>query len=76
MPILFDPNLSQYKNMLEIKTHKMTDIVKAQAIKDATMAYFIQKNRSKTVYFWIWCILSDFKKGIIGQIMKMSNVLQ
>ena len=45
--------------------HKMTDIVKAQAIKDATMAYFIQKIELKTVYFHInGAYHSDFKEGI------------
>ena len=67
MPILFDPNLSQYKNMLEMMGgHKMTDIVKAQAIKDATMAYFIQKNRvENSIFFHInGAYHSDFKEGI------------
>ena len=67
MPILFDPNLSQYKNMLEMMGgHKMTDIVKAQAIKDATMAYFIQKNRvENSIFFHInGSYHSDFKEGI------------
>ena len=52
LPILFDPELPQYKNMLDMMGgHEMTDIVKAQAIKDATMAYFIQKNRNENNFF-------------------------
>ncbi|NGZ90258.1 ChaN family lipoprotein [Psychroflexus maritimus] len=46
LPIPYDKNLKTYKNMLELMggEHANPDIVKAQAIKDATMAYFIWNN--------------------------------
>jgi uncharacterized iron-regulated protein len=44
-PILFNPELPSYKRMLDMMgDHGTIDLVKAQAIKDATMAYFIRKN--------------------------------
>lgn len=45
LPIPFDPQLPGYQNMLEMMgDHGSMDMVKAQAIKDATMAHFISKN--------------------------------
>ena len=46
----------------------MTDIVKAQAIKDSTMAYFILKTQMKTVYFFTLTvrIIQILKKEYIG----------
>jgi uncharacterized iron-regulated protein len=45
LPIPFDINLSSYQNMLDMMGgHGGEDIVKAQAIKDATMAHFILEN--------------------------------
>lgn len=45
LPIPFDPELPTYKNILKMMgDHGNIDLVKAQAIKDATMAYFILKN--------------------------------
>lgn len=47
LPIQYDPELSGYKSMLEIKmpVHGGENLPKAQAIKDATMAHFIHSNR-------------------------------
>ena len=48
LPIKFDPNLKCYKdmiqNMVHMGMHGSQNLAKAQAIKDATMAYFISKN--------------------------------
>ena len=76
LPILFDPELPQYKNMLDMMgSHEMTDIVKAQAIKDATMAYFIQKNTNKnSIFFHInGAYHSDFKEGIYWYLKQINS---
>ena len=45
LPVPFDINLTSYQNMLDMMGgHGGEDLVKAQAIKDATMAHFILKN--------------------------------
>ena len=49
LPILYDPELNCYKSMMEMEgmgPHITPNFPKAQAIKDATMAYFIMKNWS------------------------------
>jgi uncharacterized iron-regulated protein len=44
LPINFDSTLPGYKNMMEMMAgHGSVNMLKAQAIKDATMAYFILK---------------------------------
>jgi len=44
LPINFDANLPGYKNMMDMMAgHGSVNMLKAQAIKDATMAYFILK---------------------------------
>ena len=46
LPILFDPQLPGYVKMLAMMAeHKMPNMAKAQAIKDATMAHFIFQNQ-------------------------------
>lgn len=44
LPIPFDINLPGYKAMMGMMEHAGEKMPKAQAIKDATMAYFINKN--------------------------------
>jgi len=47
LPVLYDPNLPAYKNMLNMEgmgSHVNENFPKAQAIKDATMAHFILEN--------------------------------
>ncbi|MDE3251476.1 MAG: ChaN family lipoprotein [Bacteroidota bacterium] len=45
LPIAYDPELPGYKKMLEMMGgHSGANLPKAQAIKDATMAYFILRN--------------------------------
>ncbi|MFN2261603.1 MAG: ChaN family lipoprotein, partial [Psychroflexus sp.] len=52
LPIPFDISLESYQNMLEMMNgHGGDDIVKAQALKDATMAHFILKNYSPNEVF-------------------------
>ncbi len=59
IPIEYDPNLSCYKNMLNMggmgkgsqSKMSMDNLPKAQAAKDATMSYFILKNWSKGKLF-------------------------
>ncbi len=52
LPIAFDINLPGYKNMLEMMGgHAGDKMPKAQAIKDATMAYFIVQNLPKSGVF-------------------------
>ncbi|MEB3016475.1 ChaN family lipoprotein [Capnocytophaga ochracea] len=68
LPIVFDENLSQYKKMTEsLPNHKgKENIIKAQAVKDATMADAIVKNRkpnSVSVHF-NGTYHSDFYEGI------------
>ena len=52
LPIAFDINLPGYKSMMGMQGgHAGEKMPKAQAIKDATMAYFINKNRNENSVF-------------------------
>ena len=52
LPIEFDINLPGYKSMMGMQGgHADDKMPKAQAIKDATMAYFIHKNRKENSTF-------------------------
>lgn len=52
LPIAFDSELPSYQNILSMMgTHGSPLLVKAQAIKDATMAHFILKNHQKDHLF-------------------------
>jgi hypothetical protein len=55
LPIPYDPELNCYKAMLTMGdmggAHANENLPKAQAIKDATMAYFIHKNWKAGVVF-------------------------
>ncbi len=54
LPIDYDSTLNCYKSMMEMEgmgPHITPNFPKAQAIKDATMAYFILKNWSKRKLF-------------------------
>ena len=56
LPILFDINLKCYQDMLKMgEEHGMAadeKYLKAQALKDATMAYFIMKNQKEGSLFY------------------------
>ena len=54
LPVKYDPELNCYKNMLKMMGgmgHVNTNLPKAQAIKDATMSYFILENLSEGTLF-------------------------
>jgi len=68
LPIVYDANLSQYKKMLEMmKGHGGDNLPKAQAVKDATMAYNILKNYKKGSLFihYNGSFHSNMHQGII-----------
>lgn len=67
LPIEFDANLPQYKKILEMMgDHGTPDLVKAQAIKDATMAYFILSNYSSGQFLHFnGAFHSNFYEGIL-----------
>jgi uncharacterized iron-regulated protein len=67
LPILFDTTLSRYVAMLNMMGgHGGWNLVKAQAIKDATMAYFIYQNWQKGQRFLHFngAYHSDYHEGI------------
>jgi hypothetical protein len=52
LPIAYDSNLPGYLEMMKMMgDHTSPNMPKAQAIKDATMAYFILKNRQADSVF-------------------------
>ncbi|MEM1216080.1 MAG: ChaN family lipoprotein [Bacteroidota bacterium] len=68
LPIPFDPELPQYQNMLTMmEGHGSPALVKAQAIKDATMAHFILQNYAAGSLFLHFngSYHSDFHEGIL-----------
>lgn len=67
LPIAFDPTLPRYVHMLELmEGHGTPDMVKAQALKDATMAHFIAANVRPGARFLHFngSYHSDFHEGI------------
>ena len=72
LPIKYDENLDCYKKMLENigdagNSHASTNLPKAQAIKDATMAHFILKNyeEGQTFLHFNGTYHSDNYQGIV-----------
>lgn len=71
LPVKYDPNLDGYKAMLEgmegMGAHASPNLPKAQAIKDATMAYFILENweKGKTFIHYNGSYHSDNYEGIV-----------
>lgn len=79
LPIPFDPDLPQYKNMLTMMGgHGSPGLVEAQAIKDATMAYFILKNfqPNSTFLHFNGAYHSDFYDGILWYLKRQHNALK
>jgi uncharacterized iron-regulated protein len=78
LPVEYDPELPGYKKMLEMGGHgggmSMANLPKAQAIKDATMAYFILKNRTpgKILLHFNGAGHSDNYEGIVWY-LKQAN---
>ena len=79
LPIPFDPELATYKNILKMMgEHGSELLVKAQAIKDATMAYFILKNFQKDHLFihFNGAYHSDNFEGILWYLKKQNPNLK
>ena len=83
LPVLFDPELPQYMKMAEMMGGQMGDhannnIVKAQALKDATMAYFILKNfeSGKVFLHFHGSFHSDFYEGIMWYLLQQNPDLK
>ena len=78
LPIPFDATLPQYKKMLDMMGgHGGADIVKAQAIKDATMAHFILENYKSgdTFLHYNGAFHSDFHEGILWYLQQQQTDL-
>lgn len=78
LPIPFDIELKTYQDMLSMMgDHATEDIVKAQAIKDATMAYFILKNlKENTLFIHLnGAYHSNYGEGIVWYLNHYQNEL-
>jgi len=78
LPIVFDSTLNCYKNMLQMKMSKFAsgfNLAQAQAIKDATMAYFITLNlKNNYIFFHInGAYHSDYFEGIVWYLKKYAK---
>ena len=76
LPIPFDSELPTYKNILVMMgDHGSPELVKAQATKDATMAYFILKNYKKSHLFihYNGTYHSDNYEGILWYLKRERN---
>ncbi len=79
LPIKYDPNLSQYKKMLAMMGgHGGDNLPKAQALKDATMAYNILKNYKKGDLFihYNGSYHSNYHQGIVWYITQKFPALK
>ena len=79
LPIEFDINLPGYKGMMSMQGgHAGEKMPKAQAIKDATMAYFINKNRKENSIFvhYKGTYHSDNYEGINWYLRKLDADMQ
>ena len=67
LPFPVDTTLSQYAALTDSEMHMGPNFVRAQAIKDATMAHFLLKNFSpgKIIYHLNGSYHSDFKQSIL-----------
>jgi len=81
LPILFDPELKCYKDMMQMGGGPMAanpNFAKAQAIKDATMAYFIIKQYEKgsTFIHYNGAYHSDNYQGIYWYLAQADESLK
>lgn len=79
LPIPFDSKLSQYQKMLTLMDgHGGINLVKAQAIKDATMAHFILDNKKENYLFLHLngAYHSDFYEGIFWYLKQYQKEVQ
>jgi len=73
LPMQYDPELKSYKDMLKMAGgHGSPRMIAAQAVKDATMAYFIIENMHEehTFLHFNGAYHSDFYEGILWHILK------
>ncbi|RMG81036.1 MAG: iron-regulated protein [Bacteroidetes bacterium] len=73
LPITYDETLPTYQKMKEMMPgHGGENLPKAQAVKDATMAYFIAKNfeEGKIFVHFNGSYHSDYKEGIVWYLKK------
>ncbi|MPM46701.1 hypothetical protein SDC9_93407 [bioreactor metagenome] len=82
LPITYDENLNCYKSMMSMggmgSGHANANLPKAQAVKDATMAYFLMQY-FKTGYTFIHfngSYHSDNKEGIVWYVKKKNPALK
>ena len=78
LPISFDPELPTYKNILKMMGgHGSELLVKAQAIKDATMAHFILQNykSNNTFIHFNGAYHSDDYEGILWYLKQANQAL-
>lgn len=79
LPIAYDANLPGYKKMLDMMPdHANPNFPRAQAIKDATMAYFILENRREGQQFihFNGAYHSDHFEGIYWYLQKASKEVE
>lgn len=79
LPIAFDSELPTYKKILvEMGDHGSPELVKAQAMKDATMAYFILRNYKKGYLFLHYngAYHSDYYEGILWYLKREKEDLK
>jgi uncharacterized iron-regulated protein len=85
LPIDYDAGLDCYKKMLEMggmgqmgTGHASPNLPKAQAIKDATMAYFIRKNTSDSTIFLHYngSFHSDYFEGIMWYLKRADPYME
>lgn len=79
LPIKYDASLSQYKKMKEMigGGHGSDKLPKAQAIKDATMAHFILKNKKDNTLFihYNGSYHSNYYEGIFWYLKQLNGGL-
>ncbi|MFH1118417.1 MAG: ChaN family lipoprotein [Bacteroidota bacterium] len=83
LPIDYDPDLPGYKSMIEMMgenagSHVNDNLPKAQAVKDATMAYFISLNTGigKTFLHFHGTYHSDNYEGIVWYLRRLKPELK
>ena len=79
LPIPYDAELPGYVEMMKMMgEHASPNMPKAQAIKDATMAYFIEKNRKENTVFTHYngTYHSDNYEGVNWYLKKQNPTIQ
>lgn len=80
LPVAYDPEMECYSKMLEMNMggQSSPNLPKAQALKDATMAYFIRQNMgtNKTVLHFNGSYHSEFFEGIMYYLKSMDPYMK